>query len=116
MPAGVAGGGGEGGRGASGDAPDPCGGNNILDTGTKFFYNSSMGLPETLQQVILYFADADNALAFAVRMRWPDGVITCPRCESTQSSFIATRRVWECKGCKKQFSVKVGTIFEDSPI
>jgi transposase-like protein len=73
-------------------------------------------LPQTLQQAILYFSDPDNALNFAVNMRWPNGQIVCPRCECDQTSFIATRRVWECKGCRKQFSVKVGTIFEDSPI
>ena len=72
-------------------------------------------LPETLHQAIQYFADPDNALAFLVAMRWPDGVV-CPRCESKEHSFIATRRVWKCKACQKQFSVKVGTILEDSPI
>lgn len=75
-----------------------------------------MAIPESLQQVILHFSNPDNALAFAVKMRWPDGVIVCPRCNSEKNCFLATRRVWECKGCKKQFSVKVGTIFEDSPI
>ena len=75
-----------------------------------------MGLPETLQQVIQYFADPDNALRFAIQMRWPDGEVTCPRCGSKEHSFIATRRIFACKGCRKQFSVKVGTIFEDSPI
>lgn len=75
-----------------------------------------MALPESLQQIILHFSNPDNALAFAIKMHWPDGVIVCPRCNSEKHSFIATRRVWECKGCKKQFSVKVGTIFEDSPI
>jgi transposase-like protein len=74
------------------------------------------GLPATLHQAIQYFADPDNALNFAINMHWPDGEIRCPRCESAEHSFIATRRLWECKGCKKQFSVKVGTIFEDSPI
>jgi transposase-like protein len=74
------------------------------------------GLPETLQQVILYFSDPDNALAFAVRMRWQDGKPTCPRCASQENNFLATRRVWECKGCRKQFSVKQGSIFEDSAI
>jgi len=73
-------------------------------------------LPTTLQGVILYFANPDNALAFAARMRWPNGEPICPRCESKESSFLSTRRVWECKGCKKQFSVKLGSIFEDSPI
>ncbi len=49
------------------------------------------------------------------KLRWPDGPV-CPRCEGTEHSFLTTRRLWKCKGCKKQFSVKVGTIFEDSPI
>src|SRR5438270_863493 len=75
------------------------------------------GLPETLQQVILHFSDPNKALAFVVRMRWPNGV-ECPRCGAKDASFISTRRVWECKNRhdKRQFSVKVGTIFEDSPI
>jgi transposase-like protein len=73
------------------------------------------GFPETLQQVILYFQDPARALQFAVRMRWPEGV-ACPRCECDTVYFIASRRNWECKGCKKHFSVKVGTIMEDSPI
>jgi transposase-like protein len=50
-----------------------------------------------------------------VEFRWPDGPV-CPRCQALEPRFISTRRVWECKGCKKQFSVKVGTIFEDSPL
>ena len=49
-------------------------------------------------------------------LRWPDGVVTCPRCGHDQHSFIKTRLLWYCKGCKKQFTAKVGTIFEDSPI
>lgn len=73
------------------------------------------GFPETLQQVILYFSDPDRALEFAVRMRWPEGVV-CPRCDCDKVYFIASRRTWECKGCKRHFSVKVGTIMEDSPI
>ena len=71
--------------------------------------------PETLQNVILYFSDPNRALDFAVRMRWPEGV-SCPRCGCDNVYFIASRHTWECKGCKKQFSVKVGTIMEDSPI
>jgi transposase-like protein len=72
--------------------------------------------PKTLQEAIAHFADSERAFVYAVNWRWPDGVVTCPRCGHDQHSFIKTRRLWFCKGCKKQFTVKVGTIFEDSPI
>jgi len=72
-------------------------------------------LPETLIEAIKFFDDADVALAFVAKLRWPGGV-TCPRCGAGDPGFLSTRRLWKCKGCKKQFSVKVGTIFEDSPI
>src|SRR5579872_3943103 len=71
--------------------------------------------PRTLQDAIVYFADPKNAFEFAVAMRWPDGV-SCPFCGSVEYSFLTTRQLWKCKGCKKQYSVRVGTIFEDSPI
>jgi len=71
--------------------------------------------PKTLIQAINYFSDPDTALGCMVAIRWPDG-ITCPRCDSTEHSFVKTRRIWICKGCKKHFSVKIGTIMEDSPI
>ncbi len=71
--------------------------------------------PKTLQDAIVYFADPQNSFEFAVSLRWPDGV-TCPFCSSAEHSFLTTRQLWKCKGCKKQFSVRVGTIFEDSPI
>ena len=74
-------------------------------------------LPETLLQAVSYFSDPDRALSFMVAMRWPDGVI-CPRCKSGRNSFLSSRRVWKCmdKDCRKQFSAKVGSIFEDSPV
>ena len=71
--------------------------------------------PQTLVEAIRYFSDPDNCLTFLVPLLWPNG-ITCPRCESADHSFISTRRLWKCRGCKKQFSVKVGTIMEDSPL
>lgn len=71
--------------------------------------------PKTLLEAIKYFADLDNCLQFMVRMRWPNG-IECPRCECKTASFISTRRLWICKQCKKNFTVKQGTIMEDSPI
>lgn len=73
-------------------------------------------LPTTLQEAIKYFSDADVCLKFASLLRWENGIATCPQCESQETSFLKTRRIWKCKACKKQFSVKVGTIFEDSPI
>src|SRR5882672_5428429 len=76
-----------------------------------------MAEPKTLQQAILYFSDPDNCLNFIVARRFREGVF-CPRCGSKNVRFLATRRIWECKSKheKRQFSVKVGTIFEDSPI
>lgn len=76
----------------------------------------TMKKPVTLQQAIVYFADADRAFQYAVELRWPDGHVTCPRCGSQEHSFVSTRKIWFCKGCKKQFTVKVGTIFEDSAL
>jgi transposase-like protein len=73
-------------------------------------------LPNTLQEAIAYFSDPERCFEYSVRLRWPNGKIQCPRCGSEQHSFISTRRMWFCKGCKKQFTVKVGTIFEDSAI
>lgn len=72
--------------------------------------------PKTLQQAIIYFSDPDRVFDFAVKLRWIDGKITCPRCGSDKYRFVRTRRIWFCKRCQKQFSVKVGTIFEDSPL
>src|SRR3954454_22324902 len=77
--------------------------------------SNELSLPQTLQEAIVYFSDADRCLAYAIRLCWPNG-ITCPRCRSTDHSFISTRRLWFCKGCKRQFTIKVGTIMEDSPI
>lgn len=72
--------------------------------------------PQTLQEAIVYFSDPERAFVYAVNLRWPDGRIACPRCGNDKHSFVKTRLLWFCKGCKKQFTVKVGTIFEDSPI
>ena len=49
-------------------------------------------------------------------MRWPNGEAACPRCGSLDAYYVKTRRIWQCKDCKRQFSVKLGTIFERSPI
>ncbi|HEY1501239.1 MAG TPA: IS1595 family transposase [Acidobacteriaceae bacterium] len=73
--------------------------------------------PKTLQAAILHFADPDNCVAYLVERRWPDGVV-CPTCGRKDVSYVPARRVWQCRKRhpKAQFSIKVGTIFEDSPI
>lgn len=71
--------------------------------------------PTHLLEAIRYFSDLDVATDFVAKLRWSDGPV-CPRCEGKEHSFLKTRRIWKCKSCKRQFSVKVGTIFEDSPL
>lgn len=83
--------------------------------------------PNTLLEAVTFFADESRAHDFLAGMRWADGV-TCPHCESENVGALSvstrtnakgktlTRRVWNCKACRKQFTVKVGTIFEDSPL
>jgi transposase-like protein len=71
---------------------------------------------KTLQEAIAYFADPDHAFEAAVRFRFPDGRIYCPRCGAEKFSFIKTRKLWFCYACQKQFTVKVKTIMEDSAL
>src|SRR5574340_854694 len=74
-------------------------------------------LPQTLTDAVVYFSDQNNCLNYLASRRWPNGV-TCPTCGSKDVGFIASRRIWQCKTRhpKAQFSVKTGTIFEDSPL
>ena len=74
-----------------------------------------MDTPKTLVDAIKYFDDPDNALNYLASKRWPNGV-TCPHCEAKGPMFLKTRRIWKCRKCRKQFSVKVGTILEDSAV
>jgi hypothetical protein len=73
--------------------------------------------PQTLQEAIVYFSSPDNCLNYLARKRWPNGV-TCPTCGSQSVIFLANQRRWKCreKHERPQFSVKVGTVMEDSPI
>jgi transposase-like protein len=77
-----------------------------------------MDAPKTLQEAILYFADFENCRAFMVSLRWPEGSVKCPRCDSSKVSWLAKARVWKCyaKHESPTFTLKTGTIFEDSPI
>jgi transposase-like protein len=75
-----------------------------------------MDKPKTLQQAIRYFSDEQVCIDTVASLRWPDAPV-CHWCGlQDKHYYLATQRRWKCKGCKKQFSVKVGTIFEDSPI
>jgi transposase-like protein len=74
--------------------------------------------PKTLTQAIQYFTDADNCLNYLRDRRWPDGKVACPTCGRTDVSFVPSRHLWQCKTRhpKAQFSIKTGTILEESPL
>jgi len=76
-----------------------------------------MKRPKTLQQAMIFYAESGNCLAYMIKLRWPNGV-ECPTCGRKDVVFLANQNRWQCKTrhAKNQFSVKVGTIFEDSPI
>src|SRR5271157_5854764 len=73
--------------------------------------------PTTLQEAIVYFSDPANCREYLVRRRWPNGV-TCPRCGSRDVLFLEKYSRWHCraKHDAPQFTLKTGTIMEDSPI
>ena len=75
-------------------------------------------VPPTLQEAIIYFANPENCLKFLAAKRWPDGIVKCPTCGSVSVSFLEKHLRWQCGShhSKRQFSIKVGTIFEDSPL
>jgi transposase-like protein len=73
-------------------------------------------LPKTLQEAIQIFTDETKCIEFLAKVRWPKGQAKCPKCNAQRSSFMSTRKTFLCLECKKQFSVKQGTIFEDSAI
>ena len=72
--------------------------------------------PKTLQQAIQHFSDPQVCIDAVAALRWPDGKPTCPACEKQDHYYLKTQKRWKCKECGRQFSVKLGTIFEDSAI
>ena len=74
-----------------------------------------MDKPRNLLEAIAYFSDIDLATEYVAGLRWPDGFV-CPHCGGREYSYVSTRRLWKCKSCKKQSSVKVGTILADSAL
>ena len=74
--------------------------------------------PKTLQEAIVYFSDFENCQRFIIDLRWADGKVRCPSCGSEKVTYLANARLWKCyeKHAKAKFSLKVGTIMEDSAI
>src|SRR5438309_5456081 len=72
-------------------------------------------LPNGLLEPVKYFAKPENCREFLAALRWTNGPI-CPKCGSDTAYLMSTRSIYKCRACKKQFSIKVGTIFEDSPL
>src|SRR5271155_4537703 len=77
-----------------------------------------METPKTLQQAIIYFNDYDNCRNFLIALRWEDRKVRCPYCNSDKVTYLAAAKLYKCYGDhpKAKFSLKVGTIFEDSPL
>jgi transposase-like protein len=72
-------------------------------------------LPGDFHEAVRYFSDPEVADEYVASLRWPGGRV-CPGCGSAEHSYISTRRLWKCRTCKRQFSLKVGTIFEGSSL
>jgi transposase-like protein len=77
-----------------------------------------METPKTLQACIQHFSDPENCRKFMVGVRWLDGIVRCPHCNSDKVTYLANAKLYRCYGDhpKQKFSLKVGTVFEDSPI
>lgn len=73
--------------------------------------------PKTLQEAIVYFNDPDNCISYLVARRWANGVV-CPTCGGTKVTYLTSVRRWQCSSLhsQRQFTLKTGTIMEDSPI
>jgi len=76
-----------------------------------------MSEPKSLQEAIVYFSKPENCVQYLAVRRWPNGVV-CPGCGSERVSYNGVRRTWKCSKhhSRREFSIKVGTIFEDSAI
>jgi transposase-like protein len=77
-----------------------------------------METPDTLQEAVIWFSEFEHCRQFMMGLRWADGVVKCPQCGSDHVTYLAKQRVWKCytKHPRPTFSLKTGTIFEDSPI
>src|SRR4051794_30401676 len=74
--------------------------------------------PKTLLEAVEHFKNEDNGIRYLAAKRWPNGVVICPTCGSDRVGYLEKQKRWQCSNrhTKRQFSIKVGTIMEDSPI
>src|ERR1017187_8414944 len=93
-------------------------GNYILDRPLKKPYSKYMDGIQTLQQAIIHFSSFENCKREMISLRWPDEIVKCPQCGSDHVTYLDKARVWKCYGKheRPKFSLKTGTVFEDSPI
>ena len=98
-------------------------GNNLLDSTTVLRYSLFMVAamkpePKSLQEAVIYFSNPDNCIDYLAIRRWPNGKVVCPSCGSEMVKFSETRRTWTCSShhAKREFSIKVGTVMENSAI
>ena len=77
-----------------------------------------MDTPNTLLEAITHFSESEKCRQFMIAIRWVDGVVRCPVCDSEKVTYLSAAKVYKCRTVhpKQKFSLKVGTIFEDSPI
>ena len=77
-----------------------------------------MNAPRTLREALVYFNDFENCQRFMIELRWADGIVRCPSCQSEKVTYLPSGKVWRCanKHPRAKFSLKVGTVLEDSPI
>jgi transposase-like protein len=80
-----------------------------------YYRHLDMEKPTNLAEAMRYYSDLDVATEYVAGLRWPDGFV-CPHCGGREYSYVSTRRLWKCTLCKKQSSVKVGTLFEGSAL
>jgi transposase-like protein len=80
--------------------------------------NTEISSPKTLMEAVKHYSDLDVCNAYMEKIKWRASDIRCPSCGGVEIGRIASRRMYQCKNkdCRKQFSAKVGTIFEDSPL
>src|ERR1700674_4544167 len=78
--------------------------------------NDNISVNSGLMRAIRHYSNPLTCIEEVASVKWPKGEPICPRCGSKRNSFLKTRLMWKCSECKKQYSVKVGTIFEDSAV